>query len=141
MLPENPDQSALKIREELEQRFGIRIGVVITDTHGRPFRVSACGVAIGASGISVFKNYIGLKDRAGRIMVSSVQGVADEIASAASLLMGQGDEGIPVVIIRGLKQYIGDSKAIELLRSPDKDLFYQAMANSDTLKEEESEVP
>ena len=100
-IPENPDESALKIRRYLEEEFGKDLAVIVTDTQGRAFRIGAIGTAIGCSGINPLWVRIGEKDLYGRELETTEIATADELASAASLIMGQADEGLPVVLIRG----------------------------------------
>lgn len=108
LLPADPDLSAKRIAQNIKTITDKEVAVLISDTHGRPLRNGIVGVAIGSYGISPIKSYIGLHDRAGRMLLASKEAVADELAAGASLLMGQGDEGIPAVIVRG---YIFDYKA------------------------------
>lgn len=123
VLPKDPDASADAIRKVVEEAFGIRIGVIINDTHGRPFREGAVGVAIGISGLDPLFSYIGQEDLYGYMLQSSVEGVADEIAATASLLQGQAAEGTPLVLIRGAKYEFGRGGAARALRDPQKDMF------------------
>lgn len=104
-IPVDPDRSACIIREEIEKKLGVQIAVVISDTQGRPFREGAVGVAIGVSGISAVWNRQGEKDLYGRELQTTEIAVADELAAAASIVMGQADEGIPVVIVRGVDYF------------------------------------
>ena len=126
-LPTDPDASAAALRKELEQACGVRLGVVICDTHGRPFREGACGIAVGASGVQALHSYVGHPDRNGRAMETSVECLADEIAAAATLLMGQGDEGLPVAIVRALPRGIGEQCASQIIRPEQSDIFLQAL--------------
>lgn len=123
LLPLNPDLSAERIRVELEEKLNVRIGVVICDTHGRAFRLGACGIAIGMSGIAPMRSYIGEKDRRGYVLQSSIECVADEIAAAATLIMGQADEGVPVVLFRGGSSFLGNGTISSILRPEKEDLF------------------
>lgn len=132
-LPRDPDRSAARLRRALERRFGLRLGVLICDTHGRPFREGACGTAIGASGVRMEKSYVGSVDRAGRRMHSSVECWGDELACAATLALGQGGEGTPVAVVRGLEGAMGDGCAGALLRVPERDVFLQSMRQSTQL--------
>ncbi|WP_405308823.1 coenzyme F420-0:L-glutamate ligase [Methanobrevibacter sp.] len=100
-MPINPDKSALEIREFLEKEFEEEIAVIITDTQGRAFRFGAIGTAIGCSGISPLWRRVGEKDLYGRELETTEIATGDELAAAASLIMGQADEGLPVVLIRG----------------------------------------
>jgi coenzyme F420-0:L-glutamate ligase/coenzyme F420-1:gamma-L-glutamate ligase len=123
LLPADPDRSAREIRERLEVATGAQIAVVINDTHGRPFRNGAVGVAIGVAGLSPLSDLRGRTDLFGYELQTSILGTADEIASAASLLMGQADEGRPAVLVRGAPVIQGKGKAQLLQRSAEKDLF------------------
>lgn len=114
-IPLNPDKSAREIREFLEKEFGEDIAVIVTDTQGRAFRVGAIGTAIGCSGINPLWVRIGEKDLYGRELETTEIASADELAAAASLIMGQADEGIPVVLIRG---FVG----FDILRDEDSDI-------------------
>ncbi|OYT25705.1 MAG: coenzyme F420-0:L-glutamate ligase [Thermoprotei archaeon ex4572_64] len=102
LLPTNPDISARRIRSKIMELTGKKVAVIITDTYGRPFREGVVNMCIGFAGIEPFKNYIGQKDRYGYIFKTTKVCIVDEIAAAAELIMGQGSEGIPVIIIRGL---------------------------------------
>ena len=104
-IPINPDQSAENIRMEIEKDTGKEVAVVISDTQGRPFREGAVGVSIGISGIQPIWNRQGEKDLYDRELQKTSIAVADELAAAASIVMGQADEGIPVVIIRGIDYF------------------------------------
>ncbi|WP_296887034.1 coenzyme F420-0:L-glutamate ligase [uncultured Methanobrevibacter sp.] len=126
-VPENPDESALKIREFLESEFNKDLAVIITDTQGRAFRVGAIGTAIGCSGIDPLWVRIGEEDLYGRELETTEIATADELASAASLIMGQANEGLPVVIISGFSAFNhlrnADSDIKPLLRPKEFDVF------------------
>jgi coenzyme F420-0:L-glutamate ligase/coenzyme F420-1:gamma-L-glutamate ligase len=122
LLPEDPDASARKLREGLEKKSGKRIGVLIVDSFGRPFRRGAVGVAIGASGIRALWDRRGEKDIFGRTLEATRVGIGDCLASAASLLMGEAGEQVPVVIIKGL-DFAGDGSGLDLLRDKEEDVF------------------
>jgi coenzyme F420-0:L-glutamate ligase/coenzyme F420-1:gamma-L-glutamate ligase len=122
LLPENPDKSAEKIRKRIQELTGKRVGVVVTDTNGRPFRKGVVGFAIGSSGIVVLKDWRGEKDIYGRELEVTVECVADEIAAFANLLMGEGGEGVPVVILRGL-DVLGEGSISEVYRSEEEDVI------------------
>ena len=102
LLPRNPDASAKRLREEILQRTGKRIGVVISDTCGRPFREGQTGVAVGCSGVPPFKDWRGIEDLFGKVLEVTIEAVADEIAGFANLIMGEGNDGVPAVVISGL---------------------------------------
>lgn len=126
-VPENPDESAKAIREFLESEFDTDLAVIITDTQGRAFRVGAIGTAIACSGINPLWVRIGEKDLYGRELETTEIATADELASAASLIMGQADEGLPVVIISGFGafNYLRDTSSDinPLLRPKEFDVF------------------
>ena len=124
LLPLDPDEDARGISCELEKHFGCKIAVIISDTHGRPLREGIVGVAIGCWGINPMRSYIGNPDRSGSLMQSSVEAVADELASAASLVTGQGAEGIPAVLIRGCKFPWEECGSGALMRKKERELFW-----------------
>jgi coenzyme F420-0:L-glutamate ligase / coenzyme F420-1:gamma-L-glutamate ligase len=123
LLPVDPDGSAATLKERLSQKFGVPIAVVISDSFGRAWRRGTCGVAIGAAGLPSLMDLRGSPDLFGRELQVSITGHADEIAAAASLVMGQGAEGQPVVIVRGLTWRGPDNAASELVRPADEDMF------------------
>jgi coenzyme F420-0:L-glutamate ligase / coenzyme F420-1:gamma-L-glutamate ligase len=125
LLPLDPDGSAAALREALSQVLGSSPAVVITDTFGRPWRQGVCGTAIGASGIVTLLDRRGEKDRFGRELKVTQVAIADGLAAAATLLMGEGAEGRPVVLARGVPQAWRDNsaRAAELLRPLAEDLF------------------
>lgn len=123
LLPTDPDGSARAIRQAIHQRTGRTVGVVITDSHGRPFRLGTVGVAIGVAGVPALWDRRGEPDRTGFRLQHTDVGVADEIAAAAGLLMGQAAEGLPVVIIRGLRLPAADGRAADLVRPREQDLY------------------
>jgi len=123
LLPKDPDASAVAIRRAVRDAFGVDAGVVINDSHGRPFREGTVGVAIGSAGLEPLLSFIGQVDRSGYTLRASVEAVADELAAAASLLQGQAAEGTPVVVIRGARYDVGTSPSARLLRVAEKDMF------------------
>lgn len=123
LLPVNPDASAEAIRQSIQQALGISVGVVITDSHGRPFRLGTVGVAIGVAGIPALWDRRGEPDRDGHILQYTDVGVADEIAAAAGMVMGQGREGRPVVVISGLVLPLQNGTAHDLIRPQEIDLY------------------
>jgi coenzyme F420-0:L-glutamate ligase/coenzyme F420-1:gamma-L-glutamate ligase len=123
LLPENPDRSAGELRRKLEKALGVQIGVIIADSHGRPFRLGTVGVAIGIAGLPALWDRRGDVDLFGYTLQHTEVGTADEIASAAGLLMGQAAEGIPVVLIRGLRLPPIEGKATDLVRPVELDLY------------------
>jgi coenzyme F420-0:L-glutamate ligase / coenzyme F420-1:gamma-L-glutamate ligase len=123
LLPLDPDGSAARLRARLSERFGVPVAVIINDSFGRAWRRGTCGVAIGAAGLPSLMDLRGSPDLFGRELQVSVTGHADEIAAAASLVMGQGAEGQPVVVVRGLVRRGPDSGASELVRPAAEDMF------------------
>ena len=123
LLPENPDRSAETLRRGLAKLTGIDLAVVINDSFGRAWRQGTAGVAIGAAGLPALIDLRGRPDLFGRTLEVSVIGFADEIAAAASLVMGQADEAAPVVLIRGLRWSAPESTAGSLIRPSNEDLF------------------
>lgn len=123
VLPEDPDASAARLRDGLCARFHINCAVIISDSHGRPFRKGTVGVAIGCAGIPAVLDIRGQPDLFGRELKSSIVGLADQIASAACLLSGEGNEGFPVVHLRGLRYESVDTGAASLIRDAETDLY------------------
>lgn len=124
LLPENPDASAENIRKEIKKLTGCNVAVIVSDTNGRPFREGEINVAIGVSGIKPIRDRRGEKDLFGYVLRVKRTAIVDELASAAELVIGQADEGIPVAIIRGYRfPKSRVAKATELIRQRDKDLF------------------
>ena len=123
LLPEKPDRSAETLRRRLTGVTGIDVAIIINDSFGRPWRQGTASVAIGAAGLPTLIDLRGRPDLFGRRLEASVLGFADEVAAAASLLMGQADEGLPVVLVRGLSWSAPESTAASVIRSPSEDLF------------------
>jgi coenzyme F420-0:L-glutamate ligase / coenzyme F420-1:gamma-L-glutamate ligase len=121
LLPLDPDASARALRTRLSDLTGRTVGVIVTDSFGRPFRQGTTDVAIGIAGVLPILDLRGTRDRIGYELRSSRVAVADEIAAAADLARGKA-EGVPVVIVRGL-QLDGDGTAQELVIEPELDLF------------------
>ena len=124
LLPANPDVSAQNIRNEIKKQTGHNVAVLISDTHGRPLRMGEINVTIGVAGIKPIRDRRGEKDLFGYVLKIKQTCIADEIASAAELVMGQADEGVPVAIIRGYKyQIFENGTAKDLTRPKEKDMF------------------
>jgi coenzyme F420-0:L-glutamate ligase / coenzyme F420-1:gamma-L-glutamate ligase len=121
LLPKDPDASAARIRHDLRLRTGHSLGVIVTDTFGRAWRVGIANVAIGSAGVEVLRDLRGQYDPTGYELHSTVIAIADEIAAAAELVMGK-TERIPVAIVRGLA-VAGEGSAKDLIMSPEHDLF------------------
>jgi coenzyme F420-0:L-glutamate ligase/coenzyme F420-1:gamma-L-glutamate ligase len=123
LLPRDPDGSAAALKARLDREFGVSVGVVINDSFGRAWRLGVVGVALGAAGVPVLRNMVGVPDLLGRKLRVTEVAVADEIAAAASLLMGQGAEGQPAIHMRGFNWEDMPTPASVLLRPKDQDLF------------------
>lgn len=123
LLPEDPDASCAALRAALRQRTGADIAVVINDSVGRAWRNGTVGMALGAAGLAALEVLNGRPDLFDRPLQASEVGLADEIAAAASLAMGQGDEGRPLVLLRGLGPSAPDGRAADLVRPRTRDLF------------------
>lgn len=125
LLPEDSDRSAAALRASLQTATGCRLAVVINDSPGRAWRRGSAGIAIGVSGLTPVADLKGRPDRDGRSLQASELAVADEVAAAASLVMGQGGEGQPAVIVRGLPtMHLSEAgSAADLIRDPEMDLF------------------
>jgi len=123
LLPLDPDRSAADLREALHLRLGRDLGVVIADSFGRAWRNGTVGTAIGLSGPPGLLDMRGLPDRSGRLLQHTEVGIADELAAAASLLMGQADEGLPIVHVSGFPHALRAGSARELQRRREIDLF------------------
>ena len=122
-LPADPDESARRLHYRLSKELGVHMPVIITDTHGRPWRLGAVNAAIGVAGMSPFFRNAGKEDLYGRHLTSSLVCLADELAEAAELVMGQADEGIPVALIRGVKYESEPGAARDIVRAVSEDLF------------------
>jgi len=123
LLPADPDASAARLRDALRERFGAEVAVVICDSVGRAWRNGVVGLAIGAAGLPTLLDLRGDRDREGRELRVTTVGFADQVASAAELLMGEGAEGRPAVLLRGLAWTQPPAPASALVRAPDEDLF------------------
>jgi coenzyme F420-0:L-glutamate ligase / coenzyme F420-1:gamma-L-glutamate ligase len=123
LLPSDPDGSARALRDRLEAAFGVRLAVIISDSFGRPWRKGTVGVAIGAAGLPALVDLRGHPDLFARPLQVTETGFADEIAAAAGLVMGQADEGVPMVLVHGLSWSAPDLPAAALVRPAENDLF------------------
>lgn len=123
LLPQNPDTSAKALRDEIKQKTGKRIGVMIIDSHGRAWRNGTVGICIGLSGIPALVDERGWQDLFGYTLKATIVGVADELAAAASLVMGQASEGTPAVHVRGFPYPLGEGSLTELIRPKQQDMF------------------
>ncbi len=123
LLPENPDETARIMRIAIYDQLKINIGILIIDSHGRAWRLGTVGAAIGLSGVPGLVDLRGEPDLFGYKLQITTVGAADELAAAASLVMGQADEGTPVVHVRGFPYPLRESSLRELLRPHDQDMF------------------
>ena len=123
LLPEDPDGSARALREQLVRAFGTDIAVIICDSFGRPWRKGTVGIALGAAGLPSLIDLRGQPDLFGRELLVTETGFADEIATAAGLLIGQADEAVPMVLVRGLRWSAPEVAAAALIRPAEHDLF------------------
>jgi coenzyme F420-0:L-glutamate ligase/coenzyme F420-1:gamma-L-glutamate ligase len=121
LLPLDPDASANRLRNRLHELAGIDVGVIVSDSFGRPWRMGTTDVALGAAGMRVLEDFRGTRDRVGYELRSTQIAVADELAGAAELLMRKAD-GVPAVVVRGL-DLAGDATARELVIPEERDLF------------------
>jgi coenzyme F420-0:L-glutamate ligase / coenzyme F420-1:gamma-L-glutamate ligase len=121
LLPVDPDTSAARLREDLREQAGVEVGVIVTDSFGRPWRAATTDVAIGAAGVEVVRDLMGERDPTGYELHATRIAVADEIAGAAQLVFGKLDR-VPVAVVRGL-DVRGESRAAELVIPPETDLF------------------
>ncbi len=122
LLPKKPDRSARRLATALSKQTRKRLAVIISDTFGRPWRLGLTNVAIGASGVPALVDLRGTRDRHRKLLRATVLAVADELASAAGLLMGKA-AGTPVVVIRGYRHHPKDDPAARIIRPAHEDLF------------------
>jgi len=122
LLPKDSDASARTIREGLQSEFGVSLAVIISDTFGRPWREGLVNVALGVSGMAPLIDYRGLEDSHGNVLKVTVIAIADELASAAELMMKK-SAGVPVVIVRGLEYQRSEATGRALIRAAELDLF------------------
>lgn len=123
LLPADPDASAARLRGELMQHWQVPLAVIISDSFGRAWRNGVVNVALGAAGLPALVDRRGERDRNGRMLGVTEVALADAIAAGAALVMGEADEGTPVVIARGVQWSAAATSAAALLRSKEKDLF------------------
>ena len=123
LLPEDPDRSAEELRAALEAQTGRTLGVIITDSHNRPWRLGTIGAAIGCAGVEVLEDYRGGQDIYGRELKVTLINRADALAAAATLLMGETTEKIPAAVIQGLPPSRNTGRARDICRPLEEDLF------------------
>jgi coenzyme F420-0:L-glutamate ligase / coenzyme F420-1:gamma-L-glutamate ligase len=122
LLPNDPDASAERIRSGLGALSGVDVGVIITDTHGRAWREGQVNLAIGVAGVEALRHFEGQHDPTGYELKVTLLATADELASAAELVMGKIDQ-VPAALIRGLPRALGEGKATQLVRPAASDMF------------------
>jgi coenzyme F420-0:L-glutamate ligase/coenzyme F420-1:gamma-L-glutamate ligase len=123
LLPQDPNLSASRLRAALQEQSGVRLGILLIDSHGRAWRIGTVGTSIGISGIPAILDERGWQDLFGYTLKITIVGVADELAAAASLLMGQAAEGAPVVHVRGFPYPLTEGDFSQLLRPKEQDMF------------------
>jgi coenzyme F420-0:L-glutamate ligase/coenzyme F420-1:gamma-L-glutamate ligase len=127
LLPEDPDASARKLRDHIFELTGDRVAVIITDTNGRSFRVGQIGVTVGCAGIAALHDKRGDVDLFGHELKITIQGIVDEVAASANMLMGESDEGTPIAVIRGY-EYLKDDRGIAVTyRTDEEDIVKLAL--------------
>ena len=123
LLPIDSDRSARRIRDIIRAKLGVSVGIIISDTFGRPWRKGLTDVAIGVAGVAGVLDLRGTPDALGRMMQVTEVSIADEVASAAELVMGKSN-GVPVAVVRGLDpSWLRESSINEIVRPPQEDLF------------------
>lgn len=127
LLPEDPDESARKIKDELFRLTGKKLSVIITDTNGRAFRIGQTGAAVGIAGIKAMRDWRGTNDLFGRVLEVKNEAVVDELSCFSNILMGEGNGGTPVVIIRGFDMYDESGSIRELFRPETEDVIRKAL--------------
>jgi coenzyme F420-0:L-glutamate ligase/coenzyme F420-1:gamma-L-glutamate ligase len=123
LLPLDPDRSARALRDALQAARGVAVGVIVSDSFGRPWRLGTTNVAIGAAGVPALWDRRGDLDRGGRVLETTQIAWADAVAAAAGLAMGEADEGTPAVLVRGLRWNLPEQPAQCLLRPLQEDMF------------------
>lgn len=125
LLPQDPDASAARLRQDIHARLGVHVAILISDSFGRPWRLGVCGVCIGCAGMQPLLDKRGMTDRFGRTLEVTQIAAGDEIVAAATLVMGEADEGQPIVIVSGVPAayFSADNPASTLVRQLDEDLF------------------
>jgi len=123
LLPADPDASAARLRASVHERLGVEMGIIVSDSFGRPWRNGVVNVALGSAGVPALHDRRGSKDRDGRELRVTQIAFGDLIASAAGLVMGEAEEGIPAAYLRGCNLPAGDVPSAKLLRNIDEDLF------------------
>jgi len=123
ILPDDPDASAAKVRDSIERKLNVNVAVIITDTQGRAFRTGCVGVAVGVAGMNPLLDLRGKQDLYGKELRVTITSPADALAAAATAVMGEANEGTPVVVVKGVSYDRSYGSARELVRPPEEDLF------------------
>jgi coenzyme F420-0:L-glutamate ligase/coenzyme F420-1:gamma-L-glutamate ligase len=123
LLPQDPDDSSARLKQALDDHFGARVGVAISDSVGRAWRIGTVGLALGLAGLPAVQDFRGRGDLYDRALQVTEVGFADQVAASAALLMGEGSEGVPAVLVRGLQWSDADTTAAPLIRPREQDLF------------------
>jgi coenzyme F420-0:L-glutamate ligase/coenzyme F420-1:gamma-L-glutamate ligase len=140
LLPEDPDASARRLRDRILELTGKKVAVIITDTNGRSFRVGQIGVTVGCAGIAAIHDKRGDVDLFGHELKITIQGIVDEVAACANMLMGESDEGTPIAIIRGY-WYLEDDRGIAITyRTDAEDIVKQALLEKVAREEKQPAV-
>ena len=127
LLPHDPSENARQLRDRIRDRFGKNVAVIITDTCGRAFREGQTGVGIGFAGIAAMKDWRGVKDLGGKALEITNEGVGDEIAGLANLMMGEAAAGTPIVIVRGISY---EDRDCPVFRSEETDIIRRAIRDA-----------
>ena len=122
LLPESPDASARTLQAQLSAAFGVHVGIIVSDTFGRAWREGLVNVALGVAGLAPLIDYRGQTDASGKLLQATIIAIADEIASAAELVMGKADR-IPVAVVRGTRIKTRSGRGADLIRPAEEDLF------------------
>jgi len=122
LLPVDPDRSAEQLHRALVRRTGVPLGVIVSDTFGRPWREGLTNVAIGSAGVAPLESYVGVRDPQGLELRATIHATVDEIAAAAGLVSTKLNR-VPAVVVRGLERHLGSGNAQELVRAPGRDMF------------------
>lgn len=123
ILPDDPDASATKVRDSIERKLNVNVAVIITDTQGRAFRTGCVGVAVGVAGMNPLLDLRGKQDLYGKELRVTITSPADALAAAATAVMGEANEGTPVVVVKGTSYDRSYGSARELVMPPEEDLF------------------
>ena len=146
LLPHDPSENAHKLRDRIRDRFGKNVAVIITDTCGRSFREGQTGVGIGFAGIAAMKDWRGVKDLEGKALEITNEGVGDEIAGLANLMMGEAAGGTPIIVVRGISYEDRDrpvfrSEETDIIRRVIREEYRQSKSVARTIRHDPSFCP